>query len=90
MAFALWLDRDIAWAQGTHEYRPMGVAVIAATDLFSPRDFMPARKPPARRGPAFQGLFASLEEVNRSLARSRSREFQKKFKSNLNRQLAVT
>ncbi len=30
MGFALWLDDELAWAQGTHEYRPMGTAVIHA------------------------------------------------------------
>ena len=31
MGFGLWLDLDggTAWAQGTHEYRPMGVATVA-------------------------------------------------------------
>lgn len=24
MAFALWIDRDLAWAQGLHEYRLCG------------------------------------------------------------------
>ena len=39
MGFYLWLDDDLAWAQGTYEYRPMGTAVIAASDLFRRRDF---------------------------------------------------
>jgi len=27
MAFDLWIGNDLAWARGTYEYRPMGVAV---------------------------------------------------------------
>ena len=70
MGFALWTDGELAWAQGTHEYRPMGVAVISATDLFRPRDF-DARALP-RSGKDFAGLFASLEQVNRHLRARRS------------------
>jgi hypothetical protein len=75
MAFALWIDRDLAWAQGLHEYRPMGVAVIAVTDRFHPRDFRSARPAPPRHGRHYAGLYASLADVNRrltSLRRSRS------------------
>ena len=64
MAFALWVDNTQTWAEGTHEYRPMGVAVIAITDLFVARDFAPRRKAPAREGVRFAGFFASLVEVN--------------------------
>jgi hypothetical protein len=71
MAFALWIDRDLAWAQGLHEYRPMGVAVIAVTDRFHPRDFRAARPAPPRRGRHYAGLFASLSDVNRRLVRLR-------------------
>jgi hypothetical protein len=39
VGFYLWLDEELAWAQGTYEYRPMGTAVIADTDLFRRRDF---------------------------------------------------
>jgi hypothetical protein len=89
MAFALWIDGETAWAAGTHEYRPLGVAVIAATGLFRAADFRAARRAPRRRGKTFQGLFASLEDVNRYLVRSRSQakpEIQKKL---LNRQLST-
>ncbi|MEI9972704.1 MAG: hypothetical protein WDO73_11985 [Ignavibacteriota bacterium] len=48
MGFYLWLDRDLAWAQGTYEYRPMGTAVISASDLFRRRDFSARRKVQAR------------------------------------------
>jgi hypothetical protein len=64
MGFYLWLDRDVAWAQGCYEYRPMGAAVVAASDLFTHRDFDSARKvrlPPAAR---YLGQFASLGQVN--------------------------
>jgi len=48
MGFALWIDRagGLAWAQGTHEYRPMGAAVIASTDQFRHRDFRQRRRRP--------------------------------------------
>ncbi len=69
MAFALWIDSDLAWAQGLHEYRPMGVAVIAVTDRFHHRDFRSARSAPPRHGRHYAGLFASLSEVNRRLER---------------------
>ena len=42
MGFYLWFDDALAWAQGTYEYRPMGTAVISASDLFRRRDFSPA------------------------------------------------
>jgi hypothetical protein len=71
MAFALWIDRDLAWAQGLHEYRPMGVAVIAVTDRFHPRDFRAARPAPLRHGGDYADLFASLSDVNRRLVRLR-------------------
>jgi hypothetical protein len=66
MGFALWIDseRGLAWAQGTHEYRPMGAAVIAATDQFRHRDFRRSRRPPAHLRSAFVGFFGSLEEMN--------------------------
>lgn len=69
MGFALWIDNreQLAWAQGTHEYRPMGAAVIAVTDRFRPRDFRQTRRRPARLARAFAGFFGSLEEVNQHL-----------------------
>jgi hypothetical protein len=89
MAFALWIDEDTAWAAGTHEYRPMGVAVIAATDLFRAGDFEPARPAPKRAGKKFQGLFASLEDVNVYLARSRSQAVRAGLRKSLTRQLST-
>jgi hypothetical protein len=75
MGFALWIDREnaVAWAQGTHEYRPMGAAVIGVTDQFRPRDFRPRRRHPSRLDRAFVGLFGSLEEVNVHLRKFRDR-----------------
>jgi hypothetical protein len=75
MAFALWIDDDTAWAQGTHEYRAMGTAVIAAGSLFTARDFSPRRRTPPRGTCAnsYVGLFASLNHLNRHLVKTRSR-----------------
>jgi hypothetical protein len=64
MGFALWVDEDCVWAQGTHEYKPMGAAVIAVTDLFRQQDFVSGRRCPSRLDRSFIGLFASLGDVN--------------------------
>jgi len=74
MGFGLWIDPDngLAWAQGTHEYRPMGTAVISSTDQFRHRDFRQTRKRPPALKNSFAGFFGSLEEVNLTL-RSRPR-----------------
>ena len=64
MGFALWIEKDVAWAEGTHEYRPMGVAVIAITDLFHARDFQFKRAPRADRDVNFAGYFASVGDLN--------------------------
>src|SRR5258706_14689064 len=71
VGFALWIDQEerVAWAQGTHEYRPMGAAVIAVTDQFRHRDFRQSRRCPARVRDSFAGFFGSLEEVNEFLRR---------------------
>ena len=71
VGFYLWVDRELAWAQGTYEYRPMGAAVIAATDLFRRRDFDPRRKLRAPCDAEFAGQFASLGQVNAQLQRRR-------------------
>jgi hypothetical protein len=66
----------MAWAQGTHEYRPMGAAAIAVTEQFQRRDFQQTRRCPAHVRDAFAGFFGSLEEVNeylRSTRRSKPR-----------------
>jgi hypothetical protein len=72
MGFALWITGDLAWAEGTHEYRPMGAAVVGARGVFTPRDFSAARRAPVRGALGFAGLYASLGEVNRRLAQRRS------------------
>jgi hypothetical protein len=73
MGFGLWIDPEdgLAWAQGTHEYRPMGTAVISTTDQFRHRDFRQTRKRPPSLKNSFAGFFGSLEEVNVKL-RSRT------------------
>jgi hypothetical protein len=86
MGFALWLRDGQAWAMGTHEYRPMGTAVISDHGVFTPRDFHRMRPAPGRTDPSLAGLFASLGEMNdylkfriRPEARSRQqRVFSKK------------
>ena len=69
MGFALWIDSraSLAWAQGTHEYRPMGTAVIASTDQFRHRDFTQTRRRPAHLEHSFAGFFGSLEDLNAQL-----------------------
>lgn len=90
MGFALWSDGETAWAAGAHEYRPMGLAAIAANGLFTARDFRPAARLPERTAPQFLGLFASLNDVNAYLLRSRSQKRSKSLRTNLRRQLAIT
>ena len=69
MGFALWMDGDRAWAQGTSEYRAMGVAVVAISDLFRQSDFRPRRRTPL--GKEYVGLFASVGQLNAELRRRR-------------------
>ena len=71
MGFALWIDRPggLAWARGTHEYRPMGTAVIAITDQFRARDFRPRARCHRNCARQFAGFFGSIEEVNVGLKR---------------------
>ena len=57
-------EGGLAWAQGTHEYRPMGAAAIASTDQFRAHDFRQTRRRPPHVGNSFAGFFGSLEEVN--------------------------
>jgi len=67
VGFYLWLNDELAWAQGTYEYRPMGTAVISASDLFRRRDFHPRRKLQAPPTAQFAGQFASLGHLNQQL-----------------------
>lgn len=71
MGFYLWLDDQLAWAQGTYEYRPMGAAVISKTDLFRRRDFSARRPPRAPRSARYAGQFASLGHLNQHLKKVR-------------------
>jgi hypothetical protein len=73
MGFYLWLDGDLAWAQGTYEYRPMGAAVISSSDLFRRRDFSARRKGP--RMAEYIGQFASIGHLNQELVRRRGGGF---------------
>jgi hypothetical protein len=75
LGFAVWVDRSeqVVWAQGTHEYRPMGVAVIALRGQFRTLDFRQSLKRPPAVEKSFVGFFASLEEVNRYVGENISR-----------------
>ncbi len=75
LGFALWIDESerVAWAQGTHEYRPMGAAVVALSGLFRHRDFRQSLKRPAAVHNQFVGFFGSLEEVNHYVSDQGSR-----------------
>jgi hypothetical protein len=73
MGFALWIHDGLALAMGTHEYRPMGVAVIAASDVFTGAAFSRRRPLPPRDQPGYEGLFASIPDLNQHLVRRRNR-----------------
>jgi len=73
MGFYLWIDRELAWAQGTYEYRPMGTAVIASSDLFRRRDFSSRRQSTPPGTAEFVGQFASLGHLNTHLKQRRGR-----------------
>ncbi len=81
MGFALWVDGETIWAQGTHEYRPLGAAVISSLGTFTARDFSRRRSAPPRYDPRFTGYFASLGQMNDFLAtfRRRSQTVRKKI-----------
>jgi|GEM_PF-2436943 len=64
MGYALWIDGDLAWAEGAHEYRAWGTAVVSARTGFRLRDFRRRVGKRERRGEPFVGLFPSLEELN--------------------------
>jgi hypothetical protein len=68
MGFALWKEGDLCWALGTHEYRPMGVAIIASNGQFRARDFRARGKVPKRDRRLFRGFFASMEAMNAYLS----------------------
>jgi hypothetical protein len=64
VGFYLWLEGDLAWAQGAYEYRPMGAAVISTSDLFRRRDFCPRR---VAHPPSWARQYASLGHLNAQL-----------------------
>ncbi len=69
MGFALWIDAEaeMVWAEGTHEYRPMGTAAIARNGQFRHADFARLRRRPQRLENSFAGFYGSLEDVNARL-----------------------
>jgi hypothetical protein len=69
MGFHLWVDRDVAWAQGTYEYRPMGTAAVSTSDLFRRRDFRRQLRPPTTA--EYLGQFASIGHINAELMKRR-------------------
>jgi hypothetical protein len=71
VGYALWVDREVAWAAGTVEYRALGAAVISNTDLFRAADFKRDLKPPTFSDPTFAGYFASLGHINLHLSAAR-------------------
>jgi hypothetical protein len=73
MGFDLWIDDQLAWARGTYEYRPMGAAVIAASDLFRARDFHRSTRLPPALSKAYIGQFASVGAMNLQLQQRRRR-----------------
>jgi hypothetical protein len=75
VGFAVWIDSEerVAWARGTHEYRPMGTAVVAICDQFRQRDFVASRETPVHLQSNFAGFFGSLETVNEFLRSPRTR-----------------
>jgi hypothetical protein len=77
MGFAVWVDEaeKVVWAHGTHEYRPMGAAVIALGGQFRPRDFRQSLKRPRRIDKRFAGFFGSLEAVNDYMRDHRKRSY---------------
>ena len=82
MGFAQWIDGEVAWASGTHEYRPLGSAVIGVSGMFTSRDFSPRRTAPPRYDGRFTGYFASLGHMNDFLAlfRKQSQTVQKNIR----------
>jgi hypothetical protein len=77
MGFALWIDENerVAWAQGRHEYRPMGTAAIAVSGQFRHVDFQQSRRLPKQLECNFAGFFGSLETVNEYLSQGNKHRF---------------
>ena len=64
MGFALWHRKPLLFCAGTHEYRPLGTAIVGDQGLFQTDDFSSRRSAPRRGTDGFIGYFASLNEVN--------------------------
>jgi hypothetical protein len=77
LGFAVWLDEQeqVIWAQGTHEYRPMGAAVVALSSQFRRADFRQSLKPLPALDRLFVGFFGSLEDVNHFVRDHKKRRF---------------
>jgi hypothetical protein len=71
MGYALWMRDDLAIAEGTHEYRAWGSAIIGRRNIFRLSDFRIRGGKNARGGAGYVGLFPSLEEVNAYLIQER-------------------
>jgi hypothetical protein len=69
VGFALWRQGPLVYCAGTHEYRPMGTAVVHERGVFTARDFSPGTIGLRRGADGFVGYFASLSEVNAYLGR---------------------
>jgi hypothetical protein len=69
MGFHLWIEHDVAWAQGTYEYRPMGTATVSTSDLFRRRDFKNRLRVPGDA--QYLGQFASIGHINAELMKRR-------------------
>ena len=89
MGFAVYASDDQLWAKGTHEYRPMGVAVIAGSSVFTSRDFHQRRQPPDAAQARFIGYFASLGEINGFLIRRRSQGLRIRRKQRPDRAISI-
>lgn len=74
MGFAVWRQGPLVYCQGTHEYRPMGEAILHEQCLLTARDFRPRRSALVRGGEGFVGYFASLGEVNAYLQKKLRRQ----------------
>ena len=61
----------VAWVQGTHEYRPMGTAVLSRWGQFRRNDFRQDLRRPTELEDCFVGFFGSLETVNEFLREPR-------------------
>jgi hypothetical protein len=90
MGYALWLDGELAYAEGTHEYRAWGSAVVGMCTQFRLKDFRPQRGKRLRQGKEFVGLFPSLEEVNIYLkVQNKNRGIPPERHRDANRMLAI-